>query len=177
MFNISYFFGTDLPVNVSHKCLDNDALLYFFIELIVSDDTLCFFSFKLSLLSFGIIWAVNPKLNSTSLILTRIFSYISSTILNSHESPFPVQINGLGSPGPMAALSFLTEIYANAEKSNSELSIDLIKRKFEKLFPTADTDDIFTPEPGNSDYDNEVTVSYWLFFCFLLSCFCLVLIG
>ncbi|CAH8497276.1 unnamed protein product [Schistosoma guineensis] len=106
---------------------------------------------------FGIIWAVNPKLNSTSLILTRIFSYISSTILNSHESPFPVQINGLGSPGPMAALSFLTEIYANAEKSNSELSIDLIKRKFEKLFPTADTDDIFTPEPGNSDYDNEVT--------------------
>ncbi|XP_018649005.1 putative udp-glucose glycoprotein:glucosyltransferase [Schistosoma mansoni] len=106
---------------------------------------------------FGIIWAVNPKLNSTSLILTRIFSYISSTIMNSHESPFPVQINGLGSPGPMAALSFLTEIYANAEKSNSELSIDLIKRKFEKLFPTADSDDIFTPESGNSDYDKEVT--------------------
>ncbi|CAH8474629.1 unnamed protein product [Schistosoma turkestanicum] len=116
------------------------------------------FLLHMTAIRFGIIWAVNPKVNSTSLILTRIFSYISSSIINSRESPFPVQIDGLGSPGPMAALSFLTEIYANAEKSNqNELSMDLIKRKFEKLFPSADSDDIFTPLPGNSDYDNEVT--------------------
>ncbi|KAK4469064.1 hypothetical protein MN116_006653 [Schistosoma mekongi] len=115
------------------------------------------FLLHMTAIRFGILWAVNPKVNSTGLILTRIYSYISSTITKSRESPFPINIDGLGSPGSMAALSFLTEIYANAEKENNQLSFGLIQRKFEKFFPSTDSEDIFAPAPGSSDYDKEVS--------------------
>ncbi|KAH8859143.1 UDP-glucose:glycoprotein glucosyltransferase 1 [Schistosoma japonicum] len=115
------------------------------------------FLLHMTAIRFGILWEVNPKVNSAGLILTRIYSYISSTITKSRESPFPVNIDGLGSPGSMAALSFLTEIYANADKETNQLSLDLIQRKFEKFFPSADSEDIFAPAPGSSDYDNEVS--------------------
>ncbi|CAH8508811.1 unnamed protein product [Heterobilharzia americana] len=118
------------------------------------------FLLHMTAIRFGILWSVNPKVNSTGLILTRIFTYISSSITRSHESPFPVSIDGLGSPGAMAALSFLTEIYAHAEKLDTNLNIHLIKQKFEKLFPSADSEDIFSPAPGSSDYDNEVSAHH-----------------
>ncbi|KAF5404753.1 UDP-glucose:glycoprotein glucosyltransferase [Paragonimus heterotremus] len=56
----------------------------------------------------------------------------------------------------MAALSFLTELYASMERSGEELNLSMIQRWFEKLFPNAYIEDIFSPEPGESDYDSEL---------------------
>ncbi|KAF6779417.1 hypothetical protein AHF37_03007 [Paragonimus kellicotti] len=105
---------------------------------------------------FGFLWSIESSVKSSSLILVRIVSYISSTITHPNQSPLPTSVPGLGSPGPMAALSFLTELYASMERSGEELNLSMIQRWFEKLFPNAYIEDIFNPEPGESDYDSEL---------------------
>ncbi|TGZ62091.1 hypothetical protein CRM22_007650 [Opisthorchis felineus] len=105
---------------------------------------------------FGLLWSVDSSVKSLSLILVRMFTYISSVVSHFGESPLPVGVSGLGSPGPMTALSFLTELYAEAERTKKELTITFIQQRFEKLFPNADIEEIISPEAGASEYDSQL---------------------
>ncbi|CAH8615449.1 unnamed protein product [Dicrocoelium dendriticum] len=105
---------------------------------------------------FGFLWSIDPSINSPSLMLVRIFNYISSSISHASESPLPTSVPGLGSPGAMAALSFLTELYSEMEQTGGSLTMEFIQRRFEKLFPNAYVEDITSPNPGESDYDTEL---------------------
>uniref|UniRef100_A0A183AZS3 UDP-glucose:glycoprotein glucosyltransferase n=1 Tax=Echinostoma caproni TaxID=27848 RepID=A0A183AZS3_9TREM len=93
---------------------------------------------------------------SIRVALVRAFSYITSTVSNARESPLPLGVPNLGHPGAMSALSFLTELYSQIEKTNEPLTAALVQRTFERLFPSAHTEDIFADQLGEGDYDSQL---------------------
>ncbi|THD28488.1 UDP-glucose:glycoprotein glucosyltransferase [Fasciola hepatica] len=106
---------------------------------------------------FGLLWAVDSTAtNSASVALVRAFTFITSTVSSTRDSPLPLSVPNLGSPGAMSALSFLTELYSQAEKTNTELTVSLIRRTFERLFPSAHSEDVFDDEFGQGDYDSQL---------------------
>ncbi|KAA0189492.1 UDP-glucose:glycoprotein glucosyltransferase [Fasciolopsis buskii] len=110
---------------------------------------------------FGVLWAVDSTgISSASLALVRTFTYIASTVSSARDSPLPLNVPNLGSPGTMSALSFLTELYSKAERLNQKLTVSFVRRTFERLFPSAHSEDVFEEEFGIGDYDSQLKQNY-----------------
>ncbi|CAL8086360.1 unnamed protein product [Calicophoron daubneyi] len=103
----------------------------------------------------GFLWSFQSNSITLSLVLARIFAYASSAVTSFDDSPFPVSIPELGSPGPMAGLSFLTDLYAHAKNARKEIDLKFVRVKFEKAFPNAYSEDIFDVQAGESEYDSQ----------------------
>lgn len=99
---------------------------------------------------------MNPEVDSVGRSIGRIFNYLTSNIKTypSHRGT----IQGLGYPGAMTALSFLTDLYAKIGNGESELTSDILETEFKRHFPDAYYEDVFV-EPGfECQYDSIIKV-------------------
>ncbi|KAM7540782.1 hypothetical protein Aperf_G00000023124 [Anoplocephala perfoliata] len=94
-------------------------------------------------LRVGILWSVNPEVDSVGRSLARVFTYLAA-----NAKTYPDRrgtVSGLGNPGAMTALNFLTDLYAAFDET--VLTTEIVESAFKKAFPDAYSEDIFV-EPG-----------------------------
>ncbi|VDM17267.1 unnamed protein product [Hydatigera taeniaeformis] len=107
----------------------------------------------------GLLWSVNPETESVSRTMVRAFNYLASNV-KTYPNRRGVAL-GLGYPGAMTALNFLTDLYANSNNGDTSLlTSDFVEAEFENNFPEAYLEDIFV-EPGfECPYDSEIK-NHW----------------
>ncbi|EUB64911.1 UDP-glucose:glycoprotein glucosyltransferase [Echinococcus granulosus] len=107
----------------------------------------------------GLLWSVNPEVESVSRSMVRAFNYLASNVKTypNRRGVTP----GLGNPGAITALNFLTDLYANSNNGDKDLlTNDFVKTEFESSFPEAYHEDVFV-EPGfQCPYDAEIKNHY-----------------
>ncbi|VDK83481.1 unnamed protein product [Dibothriocephalus latus] len=110
----------------------------------------------------GILWAVDPKVESVGLDLARAFTYLEKTVeeypRNSRSS------SQMGNPGAMTGLNFLTDVYAKVKnmESSTVLSQKLVREEFEHSFPDFYSEDVFG-SPGTPTANDEIIKTHRLF--------------
>uniref|UniRef100_A0A0X3PJY9 UDP-glucose:glycoprotein glucosyltransferase 1 n=1 Tax=Schistocephalus solidus TaxID=70667 RepID=A0A0X3PJY9_SCHSO len=95
----------------------------------------------------GILWAVDPRVDSVGLDLARAFTYLEKMV---EEYPRNRRSSSqMGYPGAMTGLNFLTDVYAKVKnlESTSALTQKLVRQEFEHSFPDFYSEDVF----GSSD--------------------------
>ncbi|KAL5111563.1 UDP-glucose:glycoprotein glucosyltransferase 1 [Taenia crassiceps] len=107
----------------------------------------------------GILWSVNPDVESVSRSMVRAFNYLTSNV-KTYPNRRGVAL-GLGNPGAMTALNFLTDLYANSNNGDKDLlTSEFVVTEFESNFPEAYHEDVFV-EPGfECLYDAEIKSHY-----------------
>lgn len=115
-------------------------------------------NFCASVFSIGLLWSVNPEAESVSRSMVRAFNYLASNF-KTYPSRRGVTL-GLGNPGAMTALSFLTDLYASSNNGDKDLlTSEFVETEFASNFPEAYHEDVFV-EPGfECPYDSEIKVS------------------
>nr|VZI33038.1 unnamed protein product [Spirometra erinaceieuropaei] len=91
----------------------------------------------------GILWAVDPRVESVGLDLARAFTYLERTV---EEYPKHRRSSSqMGNPGAMTGLNFLTDVYAKVKntESSTALSRELVHQEFERSFPDFYSEDVF----------------------------------
>lgn len=102
----------------------------------------------------GVLWSVNPDVDTLGRTVVRAFTYLAENV-KSYPGRRGVA-SGLGNPGAMSALNFLTDLYATYDKK--DLTAQIVESEFKKAFPDAYSEDVFV-EPGfECPYDKDIKV-------------------
>nr|CDS32366.1 UDP glucose:glycoprotein glucosyltransferase 1 [Hymenolepis microstoma] len=103
-------------------------------------------------LHLGVLWSVNPEIDTLGRTLARAFVYIAEN-MKSYPGRRGLP-SGLGNPGAMIALNFLTDLYSTYDEK--DLTAQIVESEFKKAFPDAYYEDIFV-EPGfECSYDKDI---------------------
>ncbi|VDO12597.1 unnamed protein product [Rodentolepis nana] len=100
----------------------------------------------------GVLWSVNPEIDTLGRTVARTFTYLAEN-MKSYPDHRGLP-SGLGNPGAMTALNFLTDLYSTYDKK--DLTAEIVELEFKKAFPEAYYEDIFV-EPGfECSYDKDI---------------------
>ncbi|VUZ57741.1 unnamed protein product [Hymenolepis diminuta] len=100
----------------------------------------------------GILWSVNPEVDTLGRTVARAFTYLAENV-KSYPGRRGVS-SGLGNPGAMSALNFLTDLYATYDKK--DFTAQIVESEFKRAFPDAYSEDVFV-EPGfECPYDKDI---------------------
>lgn len=120
--------------------------------------------------SVGIIWSVNPEVESLGLNMARAFISLNESMVSGGKR---TSDTGLGFQSAMAALGFLTDVYAIAGLSNNvddqqQLTIDLLRSEFTRAFPEAHADEVFVQEGFECAHDSVIKASSTAYSSYLI---------
>ncbi|VDD80862.1 unnamed protein product [Mesocestoides corti] len=117
------------------------------------------FVMKRVAIRIGLLWSVNPEVDSIGRTIARVFNYLTANV-----KTYPDRrgfASGLGNPGAMTALNFLTDLYAKSDNGKEDLMTHaFIESEFRANFPEAYSEDVFVKPGLECAYDADIKNHY-----------------